>query len=248
MNTHDAKQTREDRLEQYLDGLLVGDELATFERELESDPALQEQVALQRRIDASMERAFAPPTESARDSPLAARDGVVARVGPRGFRRAFAVAASVAVVGAAAGLSWWTMQPNCDRPNPLAPVSPDQYYHTLVDCGFEPDWVCGTDAEFRTASARYVGVPFTVASAPGLDVVGWMYQNPGVMLARSSTTLLARSDGEPVVVVMDRVDRDAPVTIDPASELHLHRTERAGVVFYEVSPFTEPRVITRLQD
>src|SRR5690606_11168224 len=49
-----------DRLAAYPDGLLTGEDLRAFERELANDPALRAEVDTQRSIDTSLNRLFEP--------------------------------------------------------------------------------------------------------------------------------------------------------------------------------------------
>jgi hypothetical protein len=59
--------------------------------------------------------------------------------------------------------------------------------------------------------------------------------------------MLCRVDDQPVMVLVDRALTDLPIAQrndDPS--LKVFREERDGLVFYEITPFDEARVIDRL--
>ena len=66
-------------------------------------------------------------------------------------------------------------------------------------------------------------------------------------LSRYTTTMLARVNGTPVMVFVDRENSGyLPAQPDKKSGLHLFHKELAGLVMYELSPFSEPRVMDYL--
>ena len=68
-------------------------------------------------------------------------------------------------------------------------------------------------------------------------------------LSRESTSMLAHVDGRPVIVFVDRVERDwrPPVGHDARTGLNVFRTERAGLALYEVTPLAEPHFLDSFQ-
>ena len=63
-------------------------------------------------------------------------------------------------------------------------------------------------------------------------------------LSRDTTAVLCRVDDAEVVVFIDRLDRDDPrVAENDDPRLNVFRQERFGLVFYEVTPLDEPRMI-----
>ncbi len=59
----------------------------------------------------------------------------------------------------------------------------------------------------------------------------------------NSTAMLARVEGKEVIVFVGKIGRDPhPVEPSPESGLHLFRKELAGLVLYEITPPTEPRI------
>ncbi len=66
-------------------------------------------------------------------------------------------------------------------------------------------------------------------------------------LSRYTTTMLARVDGQPVMVFVDRRENDEQIVPpDPKTGLHLFRKELGDLVLYELTPFAEPRVMEYL--
>jgi hypothetical protein len=59
--------------------------------------------------------------------------------------------------------------------------------------------------------------------------------------------MLCRVEGQPVMVLVDRVEADRPdatQSCDPS--LRVFREERDGLVFYEITPLDSPRVMEHL--
>ena len=58
----EGRRQPDTRLDAYLDGGMTPDEHAAYQREIESDETLHDQVELQQDIDKSLRRLFAPPS------------------------------------------------------------------------------------------------------------------------------------------------------------------------------------------
>ncbi len=112
-------------------------------------------------------------------------------------------------------------------------------YRDLVSEGFEPLWVCKDDQEFADSfrSTYHQGLLLT-EMPPGTTTLGLSYCNS---LTARTTCLLARAGGEPVVVFVDRIERDQPQSAPEG--LHLHRRRIGRLVLYELSPLEEPAVL-----
>lgn len=217
-----------DLIERYFDGSLGADELERFERRLREDPALRDEVKLQRRIDAALGRLFEPP---------AAFGGSPARrFGAPWYGLAAAIL--LGVLGVWSGLRWVDL-----GRSPL-----EREYLRTVAAGFEPQEVCTTDAEFTRWMQEKFGHPMVVKDPPpDLELVGWSYSK-----AISSYTglLLARVHGEPVLVVLDFAKLDAAeARPEPGDEdLHVFRRTLGGLVLYEVTPHETPAIVDRLTE
>ena len=120
---------------------------------------------------------------------------------------------------------------------PLAEV-----YREIVADGFEPYYECREADRFADTFARRQGVPLALLPLPaGVRMLGLSY--PGG-LSRDTTGMLCEVDHQPVMVFVDRADADNPAAADGAdAATRVFRTERAGLVFYEVTPLDGPRVM-----
>ena len=66
-----------------------------------------------------------------------------------------------------------------------------------------------------------------------------------VGLSRNSTSMLAMVDDQPVIVFIDRIENDwgPPTGEFPEEGLNVRRTEKNGLVMYEVSPSPDTDVV-----
>src|SRR5262249_13346397 len=125
------------------------------------------------------------------------------------------------------------------------PVPLAQIYKQTVKAGFEPYYECRDDERFAETFESRQGIPLQLSNMPiGSMMKGLCY--PGG-LSRETTAMLCDVDGAPVMVFVDRDEKDrkgAMKNSDP--ELHVFREERDGLVFYEVTPLDEPTMIEHL--
>lgn len=147
------------------------------------------------------------------------------------------------IVFALAGVwvvSYAMQQPSASNSSPYTPRTMVQAYHDAIATGFKPAWKCETDQQFMDTFQRKLGLPLLLADdSPEIEPVGLSYGNT---LSRGTVHVLARVRGEPVVVFVDRIDRDA-AQVTASNGLHLHRGQIDGLVLYELSPFPEPRLL-----
>jgi len=230
----------EQRLTRYLDGALPPGEREAFEREVAADPALAQEVALQREIDEAIRRRF-----PARDVSLpAARSTRAAR--PHSGRRWawYGAIAAVLVLSAIGVRTYFGVAPE------FKVLQPDTLYAILETRGWTPEEVCTTPQEFAALVKSRLGKALVPATQPGVTLLGWGYSNDydGSPLSPSTIVLLAEVEGSRVMVLMDRAGNDRTLSVRPERglHLHLHRREVGGLVTYEVSPLPEPRVIPLL--
>jgi hypothetical protein len=225
-------------LEAYLDGLLQGEERAAFLPGLEQDSALAGQVALQRRIDASLSRLFIAPAGG--DLRVLAADARAPRKARPLRVGVLAVAAIIGLVAVGA-LQFWSefRVRHLDRRYPPKPWrGMAQVYEETVARGFKPNWVCKDDEEFATAFRRRLGQGLAVLSPPpGIAWAGVDYTNT---ISSLTMTVLAHVHGEKVIVFADRKARDKAATLPPGSTLHAFRGEAGDLVLYEVTPHPRP--------
>jgi hypothetical protein len=264
----------EGQLDDYLDGLLQGDELAAFERALASNPILKAQVNAQRSINDSLSRLFrheepiplrgAPgatggaaeaPTIQAPTLRLAGgtvgsgveSSGTPAKVVKRqSFRTSALVglAAVLALTFAGLYVSGWI-----DISDFLGTskglISPQDVYERKVATGYNPDWFCETDEQFLELTNNLWGESLLVQNTEDVKVVGWSYYEP--VLSEANAILLTKVDGKEVIVVMDRKANDRPLKTAKSSGLHVFNRVVGGVTMHEVTPFDTPRVLPLVQ-
>jgi len=248
-------------LDAYLDGLLGEAERAEFESLLSREPALADAVALQRRIDAEIRVALAPPesasapfagplaatvpitrprattVRAARPAPQPAKPSVLARLRPWALAAGLALASIGAYVVAqrqAAG--------------EMKYVEPADLYARLKSNGFTPEFVCTTDAEFAGAVQARLGSPLALApdGRTGVQLVGWAYGNTyeGRIVGPDTLVLMTRLDGtHDVLVLMDKAASDRRLTLPPGSGLSLFRRQVGSLVLYELTPLGKPRLL-----
>ncbi|MCA9241242.1 MAG: hypothetical protein KDA37_13625 [Planctomycetales bacterium] len=239
-----SSSDNDDKLEPYLDNLLTGRELSAFEERLRADAALRKEVEAQRAIDRALVGMYTPAhlgEQRARET--ADRLSRPARsVLPWRSQRWAWVAAAALVLSAV----WLGGSPRWRSPH-FAPAPLAEVYQRTVRQGFEPYYECDDPHRFAEVFANRQGRALRLLlMPPGSSKLGLSY--PGG-LSRNTTAMLCRVDEQPVMVFVDRAEADAPAVLgqtggDPA--VHVFREERQGLVFYEVTPFDEPRAIGRL--
>jgi len=135
-------------------------------------------------------------------------------------------------------------QPAGTDPMPVGPQrSLVQIYNQTVDSGFNPYYDCKDPVHFAREFRKRQGVPLELLPMPeGLAMAG--LARPGG-ISRESTAMLGSSDGEPIMVFVDRLDRDSSYVTDQVGTegCNIFRVEKFGLVFYEVSRLDEPRLI-----
>ncbi|RIK81715.1 MAG: hypothetical protein DCC67_07935 [Planctomycetota bacterium] len=241
MNT--PSPARPDELvEAYLDRL-AADEAAPAAAG--ADPAMARQVELQARIDGRLGEMlqFQAPSQEQLVASLLARPSQQAAPARR-WRRTM-LWQSAAAVAAAAAIGWIvftaTVQPR--RLAPLFEAAPlADVYRDAVANGFEPYYECREADRFADTFARRQGTPLKLLPLPpGSVMLGLSY--PGG-LSRETTAMLCRVDDKPVMVFVDRLEADRPgAAANTGDVLHVFRAERAGLVFYEVTPLAAPRMM-----
>ena len=238
--------TREGLFDAYVDGLLSDSAHREFERRLERDVNLRDELALQGQLNEHLRTLFAPPDAEriVARFPIRSTSGAGATAWNKHFAnvskgRRFAWAAVlVVVVGGGWLLREWI------EPPPLW----DQYkLHTLVevyqheiDTGLNPLWVCKNDHEFAGTFWRKVRQPLVMDEAPEhLQAIGLSYVHA---LSPDTTYLLARVRSRPVLVFVDRVEVDTHPEIE-GGDLNLFRRQVDQLILYELTPLDEPHVL-----
>lgn len=233
-------------LSAYTDDTLTPEEREEAERMIDSNPQWRERLRTDSDIDASLRRLYAaPPIPSGVGmAPIDIAPAPASSEHSRWrFAATLAIAASLAWLVFAGQLLW----PRGGEEIAFIPRPLTEVYRECVDAGFEPYWICDDDRQFAATFERRQGVPLRLAALPdGARMRGLSYL---AGLSRESTSMLAEIDEEPVIVFVDRADRDwGPPTGDFAADgLTVWRSERFGLVFYEVSALERPRVTQFLE-
>lgn len=246
-------------LDRYLDDLLSSAEQAAFEARLAAERDLADAVACQRRVDESLERYARPPDAAAvlqaamlaaaaqaqagTDSPGRA---IRPPVGVPGWRR-LAIAA-VLVLGLIG--SWQIYRLNWGGPQGRYDVGPHRtmaqaYRHTIEE-GFTAKWVCRDDREFALVFLDQFGdmLSMNFPLPAGVEALGLKYFD---VISPRTISMLARVEGVPVMVFVDRLERDHDTVREVPPGLSLHRRQLGSLVLYEITPRDEPALIFHLQ-
>lgn len=207
---------------------------------------------LEARVDEVLRRMIVPPSPD-RLSAIAARavEEVAAADGPweaaprRLPRRTIGLAAGLLAALGGAWLAWSAVAPRGARTSPYDTGwrSFETAYRDWTAPGFEPKWVCRDRARFAETFRATLHQPLALGNLPpGTETVGMIVCNS---LSPRTTCVMARSAGEPVVVFVDRVERDFAVT--PPSGLNMFRHEIGRLVLYEVSALPAPVLLHAFQ-
>lgn len=135
-------------------------------------------------------------------------------------------------------------------PDGTYPVGPhrtmaEAYRHTVEE-GFTSKWVCRDDREFALVFLDQFGdmLSMNFPLPTGVEALGLKYFDA---ISPRTISMLARVEGEPVMVFVDRLERDHDTVRDVPPGLTLHRRELGALVLYEITPHEEPTVIFHLQ-
>lgn len=242
-------------IDAYLDGGLGDRHRIAFTHMIERSPQLRSEVQRQVTIDAALKRLMTPPTarrlaDLARPAIDRARvrlaAGSVPSTPAAPARRRFATAA--ALVAAAGGiLLIFNATIRRSRQDPYvvpARTTMPAYYHSQVDAGFSADWRCDTQEEFADAFAERLDQKLMLAELPdAAEALGFSYCN---CLTPRTVSLMATVGDAPVMVFVDRVERDQPQRRPDGLSLYRRRIGR--LVLYELSPLDHPAVIQAFFD
>ena len=235
MNQDFKPDIDDDPMESFFDKLMSEQEASDFLARSKNDDSFQSQWALQQKIDASLKDVFTfqtpnlPQTEI--KTPDATRDATETGVFSRWVR--LAIAASLLGV-----IAWgaWQYSDNGSRVV-FQPVALNRIYDQTVESGFKPYYECHDMQRFASTFEHRHGVALTLAKMPDdRRMLGLSY--PGG-LTRGSTAMLCEVREQPVMVFVDTVENDRDELFEVDSGSHVFRSEKFGLVFYEVSPLAE---------
>ena len=240
-----------DLLQAFIDDLLPEPERRALTERLERDPELATELDLQRRIAASIHRAFTPPdalpfpvTRPVADAPAPPNPRPRSRFRSRPTSLlALAAALLMTIVGVWLASAPWRIPPLSGQYAPVAWRSAFDDYTGRNASGFEPQWTCEGAVFERVFRDRHgVALQYDAANAFGAVATGLVYTN---VISPRTTGILVKHDGRGILILVDRQEREsaAPPEADPDSGLYLHRRLLGDLVLYEVSPFAEARAL-----
>ena len=121
-------------------------------------------------------------------------------------------------------------------------VSLAKLYVDSVDRGFKPYYDCSDPDRFASEFQRRQGIELQLQALPQENkMLGVSYLGG---ISRSTTAVLFKSKGQPVVVFVDKEDLELDDLLDDKSPtISIHKSKKFGLVFYEVSKLEKP-VIT----
>src|SRR5438128_378127 len=234
------RDSQSPEIDAYLDGLLTDQERDEFLREMGAGGQLQAEIELQSQIDASLAQVFAAPQvpehllqqlrESATAAQLTSHDR-------RRWLKTAALVAAATIVWATFGWYFFANRTEWRHYNPNLPL--ETIYEKCVADGFRPKWICEDKHEFASTFLARQGQALLLADMPpGTKMEGLTYCGG---ISRYTTTMLARIDGSPVMVFIDRASADTHPTLPPRElTLHLFRKLLGTLVIYELTPLNEP--------
>lgn len=247
-------------LELYLDGQMTGEMRMRFEEQLSRDPALRGQIAQQRMIDESLKRRFAvtgggaeavlarliaqPHAGNGRagHKPQTTHDTPSRRL----VRPRLAIAAAIVflICGPVALYFAWDTFREATAPtiavNPKTVQPLDLVYQQQVRDGFNCDWACKSQSEFGAYFAAGFGEPLMMKDPPPQVLsIGLKYAGG---ITPYTLSYMAKVNDQPVMVFADKAQADKGQKLsDPT--LHIFKRTIGSLVLYEVTPFSEPKLL-----
>ena len=240
-----------DRVQSYHDGALDANARTAFERDLAASPELRAELDALRALDDDVRRAFTAPSDGQlADLVRSALDRADSDAAPapvittvRSRRPALAVAAALLMTITG---TWLLVNALSGRGTSGSPydVGPQRSvwvaYADAARDDWHADWECPPDV-FAGVFRDRLGVPLALDIAPDDDMMALGVSYAHVFTPRTTCVLVRTATGHALVIV-DRLERDAPPA--PAHDaLHAHRRELGDLVLYEISPAAAPQVL-----
>ncbi len=220
-------------------------ERAETDLAMSSDGQMQRELQLQRQIEESLQRMFVP---SAAPADLLARLQLrtpLTQPATKSRRNWAKLAFAAIAVSLVWGFLIWQFLPArrsvVEYKNlPLATI-----YDQTVASGFQPYWVCKDPHEFASTFFTRQGQGLLLGDMPaGTKMEGLAYTGG---ISPFTTTMLARTDGQPIMIFVDRASADIhPVLPKDETKLHLFRKELGPLVLYELTPLDHATVMDYL--
>lgn len=152
-------------------------------------------------------------------------------------------------IAAVVAISIFTQGPGSPSANPdFRPrLAAEFIYDTSVSMGFRPEWRCENDEEFAIAVRDRLGAAMVIPIATtGIELVGWGYSDRygGVILSDDTMVLLARVEGEEVILLVDRAGNELTSNARGSSiKLNVFKQTLGPLMLVEVTPRSAPGLI-----
>jgi hypothetical protein len=195
--------------------------------------------ALDRRIDASLRRAFAPPPAGDLVWSLPAPAAVPAR---RRLSRISLAVAAAALLCVTLVFAWRTRSDGTQpTPDGVLPAMWVAAYHDAVARGFDTKNCCDGDCNLKTRCRELFAAALDLADGTDIEVCG-AYCGP----AGGAAAMLARAGDEPLCVFVLPRERARNVRTGDFDGLRIHRRDVGQLVVFEVSRLRAARVLPHL--
>jgi len=258
-------------LDEFLDRRLTAEQHAAMEQRCDCEPDLAAAVKCQVEIDESLVRyARTPDATSILAAAQARRGEIAGMTGDSHLGRAVSArgaAAGDTPVGLS-GLSAWrrlavaavlllglvgswqiyhliTGGPK-GRYDPGPHRTLAQAYQHTIDAGFTANWECKDDRDFALVFYDQFGdlLSMNPPVPGGVQALGLKYVD---VISPKTIGMLARVQGVPVMIFVDRLERDHDTDRAVPPGLSLFRRELGSLVLYELTPQREPGLLNHLK-
>jgi hypothetical protein len=221
---------------------------------LDAQESERDALALEREahatIDASLARLFAEPPATLPLTPITPLTPVSPPQQNLSLRWLALIGGGLAAgIAAIVAISIFTQGPGSPSANPdFRPrLAAEFIWDTSVSMGFRPEWRCENDEEFAIAVRDRLGAAMVIPIATtGIELVGWGYSDRygGVILSDDTMVLLARVEGEEVILLVDRAGNELTTNARGSSlKLNVFKQTLGPLMLVEVTPRSAPGLI-----
>jgi hypothetical protein len=221
---------------------------------LDAQESERDALALEREahatIDASLARLFAEPPATLPLTPITPLTPVSPPQQNLSLRWLALIGGGLAAgIAAIVAISIFTQGPGSPSANPdFRPrLAAEFIWDTSVSMGFRPEWRCENDEEFAIAVRDRLGAAMVIPIATtGIELVGWGYSDRygGVILSDDTMVLLARVEGEEVILLVDRAGNELTTNARGSSlKLNVFEQTLGPLMLVEVTPRSAPGLI-----
>lgn len=225
----------------YVDGRMSVAERAAFEARLTREPALRAEVAAHQQLEAMLREQYAESPAAGQAIASAGQGDSSGRGGTRRIGRWW-LGAAAAIAVAVALWQWGLLTPSRQ---PRVGDKLVAEYAAQVAGGFVPKEVCTTNEAFVEWTMTAYGIGISPAALPAsVQLLGWTKRDT---LSSYTGVLLARVDGQEVIVFMDPSGLEASEASRSGQNLRVFTQRIGGLTLYEVTPSDRPAVLPGLK-